>query len=153
MQYPVTRSLPSALRVFVALVPISVGLNYVWELAQSPLYTGIPADVSLGWHCFIASLGDGVIIAIIHVLGWFYFGRPYWFAAPGKPQYALMLGAGLLLALGVELFAVHILDRWGYAPVMPLVPGLRVGLVPLAQMLVLPPVAFWLTARSVQRRT
>lgn len=61
-----------------------------------------------------------------------------------------MLGIGVILALGIELIAVHVLHRWGYAVNMPLVPGLRVGLVPLIQMLVVPPIAFWFTARALQ---
>lgn len=143
----------SYLKMLVMLFGLSVGLNYVWELAQSPLYTGVPTSVSAWWHCFVASVGDGVMIVIIQLFGWLRFGRIDWFANPGKTEYALMLGTGLILALAVELVAIHVLHRWSYAPDMPLVPGLRIGLVPLAQMLVLPPIAFWLTARSMQRRT
>ena len=138
--------------MLMMLFGLSVGLNYVWELAQSPLYTGVPTGVSVWWHCFVASIGDGVMIVIIQLFGWLRFGRIDWFGSPGKKEYALMLGTGLILALAVELVATHA-HRWSYAPDMPLVPGLRIGLVPLAQMLVLPPIAFWLTARSMQRRT
>jgi hypothetical protein len=38
--------------------------------------------------------------------------------------------------------AVHILNRWEYTPNMPKLPGLDIRLVPIAQMLVLPPLIF-----------
>ena len=38
---------------------IAVTLNYLWEVAQAPLYVGFE-DWSLVWrHCFVAALGDG----------------------------------------------------------------------------------------------
>lgn len=138
--------------MLVVLFSVSVGLNYLWELAQSPLYTGMPAYPSLWWRCFLAGVGDGAMIAIIQTVGWLCTGRAHWFAKPGKKEYALMLGAGFILALVTEMIAVHVLRRWSYSPTMPLVPALDVGLVPLAQMLVLPPIAFWLTARALQLR-
>lgn len=131
--------------MLVMLFGLSVGLNYVWELAQSPLYTGVPIGVSAWWHCFVASLGDGVMVLIIETLGWLYFRHADWFVRAGWKEYGFMLGAGLLLAIGTELIAVHGLQRWGYSTRMPMVPWIDVAFVPLTQMLVLPPVVFWLT--------
>jgi len=53
-----------------------------------------------------------------------------------------MLIAGLVIAILVEWTGMHILGRWEYTDKMPIVPGLRVGLVPVAQMIELPPLAF-----------
>jgi hypothetical protein len=49
-----------------------------------------------------------------------------------------MFITGLTLAVLVEFAAVHILGRWQYTVNMLTVPGLYVGLVPIAQMLLLP---------------
>jgi hypothetical protein len=57
-----------------------------------------------------------------------------------------MLIAGLAIAVTVELAAVHALGRWEYAARMPILPGLGVGLSPVAQMLVLPPIIFRVVA-------
>jgi hypothetical protein len=58
-----------------------------------------------------------------------------------------MVGAGLVLGVTIEWVAVHILERWAYTARMPRVPGLNVGLVPVAQMLVLPPLIFRVVTR------
>ncbi len=65
---------------------------------------------------------------------------------PGVRGYVLMLIAGLVIAISIELMAVYILRRWEYTTQMPLVPGLGVGLTPIAQMLVLPPIIFRVAA-------
>lgn len=56
-----------------------------------------------------------------------------------------MLLTGLVIAVGIEWLAVFIANWWAYTARMPLVPALNVGLVPVAQMLVLPPLIFRIT--------
>jgi hypothetical protein len=126
---------------------IAVALNYVWEIAQAPLYAGMALWGNIWWHCFVASLGDGVLVCLIAAVGWAAFGRRGWYRHPGAQAYGVMLASGLGIGLGVELVAVHLLNRWAYAPGMPLIPGLGVGLVPVAQMLLLPPLIFRMAAR------
>jgi hypothetical protein len=53
-----------------------------------------------------------------------------------------MLTAVFVLAALVESVAVHALGRWEYTDKMPTVPRLGIGLVPIAQMLILPPLIF-----------
>jgi hypothetical protein len=59
------------------------------------------------------------------------------------------LYVGLILTLLLERLAVGPLDRWTYAPSMPLT-ELDIGLLPILQWLVLPPLALVLTARQVR---
>jgi len=54
----------------------------------------------------------------------------------------MTVAAGLAIAVAVEWLGLHVLRRWSYTPRMPLVPGLEVGLVPVAQMVILPPLVF-----------
>jgi hypothetical protein len=129
-----------------AIFFIAVALNYVWEIAQAPLYAGKTDWGNALWHCFIASLGDGILVWIIYAVGWAAFRRADWYRNPGMRVYGLMLGIGLCIGLGVEWVAIHILNRWAYTTDMPLIPGLGVGLVPVLQMLLLPPLIFWLAS-------
>ncbi|MEP7272889.1 MAG: hypothetical protein ABI882_15415 [Acidobacteriota bacterium] len=60
-----------------------------------------------------------------------------------------MLAAGLVIGIGVELFAVYALKRWEYTARLPLVPWLGVGLTPIALVLVRPPLIFGVVAAGV----
>jgi hypothetical protein len=103
-------------------------------------------------HCFIASLGDGVLVWIIFVVGWIIFKRPDWFVYPRARHYSVMLGAGLGLGVVVEWVAVRVINRWAYTEQMPLIPGLAIGVIPVIQMVVLPPVIFFVVATWIKHR-
>ena len=93
-------------------------------------------------HCNVPSLGDGVIVLIIFGMGWWVLRRADWFVRPRAPAYALMLVSGLIIAILIEWVAVYGLGRWRYTALMPILPVLGVGLSPVLQMLLLPPVIF-----------
>jgi hypothetical protein len=94
----------------------------------------------------VASLSDGLLILGIFVAGRIALGRQTWFVHPGVWGYGVMLTTGLVIGGAIEWVAVHLLRRWMYTAQMPLVPGLDVGMVPVAQMLILPPLIFRLVA-------
>jgi len=126
---------------------VAVLLNYLWELAQVPLYLGLDGySRTVFWHCFVASLGDGIMVMIIFAAGWITLHRWDWFQWPGVAGYLVMLTAGLVLAMVVEWVGVQSLGRWQYTENMPTLPWLHIGLIPIAQMLLLPPLVFRLAA-------
>ena len=131
----------------IAVFIVAVLLNYLWELGQAPLYLGMEEyDSGVFWHCFVASLSDGIMVLLIVTAGWITLRQPAWFVRPGVRGYLVMITTGLVLAVLVESVAVYGLERWVYAEKMPTVPGLGIGLVPIAQMLILPPLIFRITA-------
>lgn len=87
------------------------------------------------------------MVLLIFAAGWLALGRFDWFLNPGARGYFVMLLSGLVLAIGIELIALHVLDRWTYAQSMPRIPRLEIGMVPVAQMLLLPPLIFGVAAR------
>ena len=122
---------------------MAVLLNYLWELPQAPLYIGLERyDRAVLWHCFVASLGDGIMVLVIVAVGWITLRRWDWFEQPGFSGYLVTFITGLTLGGSVEFVAVHILERWEYTANMPILPGLEVGLVPIVQMLLLPALVF-----------
>lgn len=129
-----------------SIFAVAVLFNYPWEFAQSPLYVGMDSLGTVWGHCFLASLGDGLLVLLIFAIGWVALGRPFWFERPGIRGYVLMLASGVVISLSVELFASRIAGVWTYTARMPLVPGLGVGIAPVAQMLILPPVIFRVVA-------
>jgi hypothetical protein len=139
MPYAISHTVKTLISVFV----VAVLLNYLWELAQAPLYVGLERyTAAVFLHCFVASLGDGIMVLLIVAVGWILFEQWDWFQQPGVAGYLLILVAGLILAVLVEWAGVHILGRWAYTDKMPTVAWVRVGLVPIAQMVILPPVIF-----------
>ena len=129
-----------------AVFCFAVLFNFLWERAQSRLFVGFDDWSGTWWHCFIASLGDGALVLAIYAVGWIVFKQRDWFEHPGNAGYGLMLITGMLIGVGVEWFALHVAGLWAYAATMPLVPGLTVGLVPVLQMLLLPPAIFRVVA-------
>ena len=134
-------------RLFV----IAVLVNYVWEIFQAPLYVGMESFKLVWWHCGVAALGDGLLVFLIYAAGWAVLGKQDWFAHPGAIGYVVMLLAGLAIGVGIEWLAVFVAKRWAYTAQMPLVPLLNVGLAPVAQMLMLPPLIFRIVATWYDR--
>lgn len=132
------------------LFVVSVVLNYFWELGQAFLFVGMDSWENIWWHCFVASLGDGLIVWAIYATGWCFFARVDWFIKPRLNGYAVMLMTGLIIAVAIELLAVHVLQRWAYTPDMPVLPGVNIGITPLLQMLILPPLIFYIVARTLK---
>jgi hypothetical protein len=134
-------------KTLILVFIVAVLLNYLWELAQAPLYVGLENyNAGVFWHCFVASLGDGIIVLLIFGVGWITLREPDWFLRPSGSGYLVTITAGLVLAVLVEWVAVHVLIRWEYTPSMPTLLVLHIGLVPIAQMLVLPSLTFRIVA-------
>lgn len=133
----------NSVRFFLTAYAVAVGFNYVWEFAQAPLYVGMDRLSVVWWHCLLASLGDGFLVLLILASVRLLLGRR-WFMQPGFKGYALMLVAGFIIAVSVESIALHF-GYWSYNSLMPLVPGLNIGIVPVLQMLVIPPLVLRIT--------
>jgi hypothetical protein len=138
-----TDTFPFLLRLFI----LAVAINYVWEMAQMPLYRGMPFDELSSWLiCFRASLGDGVIVLAIWATGRVVFRRREWFSPAGAGPVVVMLVSGAVVAIAIEVHALAA-GRWAYSELMPTVPPFGTGLSPLVQLLVLP----WLSMVLARR--
>ena len=136
-------------RRILAIFGLAVALNYVWELAQTPFYAGVTLPDAL-WHCFIASLGDGILVLVIFAAVAYAMRAADWFIRPTSRSYLTMAIAGLALAVVVEWWGLHVAGRWRYSALMPIIPLVEVGVVPILQMLVLPPLIFSIARRWVR---
>lgn len=130
---------------------VAVAMNYLWEVAQAPLYVGLEDWRSVWWHCLVAAMGDGILIWVIFVVGWVMFKRFDWYVQSSNKNRLLIFVAGLCIGIGIEWVAINILRRWSYTANMPLLPKFNVGLVPVLQMLLLPPLIFHITGRLMRK--
>jgi hypothetical protein len=126
-------------------------LHLLWENLQAPLYAGFQSSAQQFWICFKATWGDLLFMACIYVALAIIHRDPFWvadraaYALPATWIIALLVGG--LLAVNLELWAVHVDHRWQYTETMPLIPVLRIGLTPVLQMMVIPLAAIAFTSR------
>ena len=132
---------PPLARDLLLIFFVAVAVNYAWELAQTPLYAGVDFPGAV-WHCFVASLGDGLLLLFIYAAVAVALRSLDWYMRPGVEAYFAMAAAGLAVGVAVEWWGLHIAKRWQYSELMPIIPGAAVGLAPILQMLVLPPAIF-----------
>lgn len=122
-------------------------LNFPWEFLQVPLFVGM-AEMP-HWQavktCTRAAFGDVVIMLLSFWLVCAVAKSRHWIYAPSLHQLALLVFAGLSITVVIELAALRglWLDSWHYTEAMPRVPVLGVGLAPVLQWVVLPPLVVW----------
>ena len=129
-------------------------LNYPWEFIQAPLFEGMAERPH--WQavktCTQAALGDAVIM-LIAFWGVAALNRSRaWIAAAGRRDVAIFLAIGVFITVAIEWMAQHgwWLISWNYSASMPVLPGLGVGLAPVLQWLVLPPLVSVLVGRQLR---
>jgi hypothetical protein len=133
----------------VAIGGFAALLHFPWEMLQAPFYSGVAAAEH--WQsvleCGRATLGDaGIALAAYGLTALFRRDR-LWLAHSSSGAWAVYLLAGLLLTIVLEGINVYVLHRWSYSRHMPMVFG--IGLTPLLQWLVLPPLNLWLARRHL----
>ena len=59
-------------------------------------------------------------------------------------------GLGLAATILFEILATQVWHRWHYSSLMPTIPMLEVGLIPLLMWGVLPPLILWFVRRQLR---
>jgi hypothetical protein len=126
-------------------------LNLPWELAQVPLYAGMPT--ARHWTavlaCGRATLGDVVIALAAFWMVAVVVGTRNWVLAPTRGRVAGFVVAGVVITIVMERLATGPLGRRAYAERMPIVPLVDVGVSPLLQWIVLPLLIVWFVRRQL----
>jgi hypothetical protein len=145
-----TSNVVSTVRNLLTLFAVSVAINFVWEMAQMPLYEDMPFDaLSSWWLCFRASIGDGVIVLTIWAIGAAVYNQSDWFRPLHLGNITVLLMSGAAIAVGIEIHAIGT-GRWAYSALMPILPVANVGLSPLVQLLLLPFISMKLAVKKPQ---
>ena len=137
------------LSAFTAFFGGSFLLHLLWENLHAPLYAGFTSYREHFWICFKAAGGDFLFMLIIYVALAVVHRDPFWpanrLAYEHPATWIITPFVGALLAVGFELWAVYVDHRWQYAETMPLIPVLLIGLTPVLQMIVVPPLSLLFT--------
>ena len=119
---------------------LSFSLNLVWEIGHIGLYTlWREADsLRIAWSVFHCTVGDALIALAMFALAAIVLWRANWpVLRPWTGSVIVVIGAITFTAWS-EWYNVYRVGAWGYAVSMPLIFG--IGLTPLLQWLILPPV-------------
>ena len=129
-------------------VPLLGALNLLWEIAQLPLYTlweeGAPSFIAYAVvHCTLGDVAIGTLALLVALIATRARAVDTW----RWRQVSLFL---VIPAVGYTALSewINTIARgsWAYSALMPVVNfnGFAIGLSPLLQWLVIPPVALWL---------
>lgn len=123
--------------------------QFAWEVLQTPFFVRMPtmSHWAATLICFKATIGDVGIALAAFAAGALRDKRPDWIITPSRGAIAIYLAVGVLITIAFEWYAVYLAHRWAYAELMPLVPWLRVGLTPILQWLLLPPLILYFVRR------
>lgn len=118
-------------------------LHFTWEVLQIPFYEGM-AQAEHGaavWQCTLTTLGDtGIALAA-------YFGAAFaersltWLHSLSIRPLLIYFLIGLLATVVLEFLATEVQHRWTYSELMPTLPLLKTGLIPLVQWIIIPALA------------
>lgn len=128
-------------------------LNLPWELWQVPLFEHMP--LAPHWEavkiCSKAAAGDAVIALVAYWAVALVVRHRGWVVVPTASRVLGFTSCGLAITVAIERLALagQWMQGWLYSPLMPVVPGLGVGLSPLIQWLVLPPLLIWMVRRQL----
>ena len=126
-------------------------LNLAWEIWQIPLFLGMGDQPHwLGVKaCTQATFGDAVITLAAFWIAAIFARTRNWILLPRKRDMAIFVGVGILATMLFETLATGPLARWAYTDAMPRVPIIGIGLLPLLQWLLIPPIILWFVRRQI----
>ena len=126
-------------------------LNFVWEMWQAPFYEGLTG--SSHWEgiviCSRATFGDVGIAILAYYIVTIFSGSRNWVSLPQRWEQLLFIGVGIAVTVVIEALATGPMARWSYGSLMPTVPLLGTGLLPMLQWLAIPPLVLWFVRRQL----
>jgi hypothetical protein len=100
-------------------------------------------------RCTIATAGDVLIMLLAFYVAAAAAGGRGWFLAPARLAVGVFLGVGLVITAVAEYIFTESLARWEYSSLMPVLPVIGTGVVPLLQWIVTPLISLATVRRLV----
>lgn len=128
-------------RALLGVYGVSFALNFTWEMLQMPLFRDTDWSPASWVLCAAASLGDAAFSAAAYAALAVWHRDAWWIRGRSLLDLTLVVTGGMLSAFLGEWITLA-LGWWSYSSLMPLVPGLGVGVVPFVQLAALTVVTF-----------
>lgn len=125
-------------------------LNFVWEVLQTPFFVDISTEVNtIIWYRFHCTLGD----VMISLAGFWFVAlilrNRTWFLNPTKKKLLLFVAFGVSYTIFSEIKNVSLNKLWAYSDFMPVIPYIDVGIIPLIQWVLIPPLLVFIVRRQL----
>jgi len=125
-------------------------LNFAWEVIQTPFFVDISTEVNtIIWYRFHCTLGD----VMISLAGFWFVAlilrSRNWCLNPTKKKLLLFVAFGVSYTIFSEIKNVSLYKLWAYSDFMPVIPYIDVGIVPLIQWIILPPLLVYIVRRQL----
>lgn len=124
-------------------------LNLIWELAQgeSGLYLNHGGDMTSMLRCTIAAFGDVLIVLSVYTIMTIIYRTRDWILNMNQGTWVTLILISLITAMIVELWGLQT-GRWSYSELMPIIPLIKIGLLPVLQMVLLVPIITLIVKKS-----
>ncbi len=132
---------PTFMQLFWSITICSFILHFSWEMLQMPLYKNMFLDWRSTFFCALASVADTIMVLLIYYGFALLYKNNWWMTRPRLYRLLILVIAGGAGAALGELRHIN-LGTWSYSTQMPMIPGLKVGLVPVLQFMLLPSVIY-----------
>ena len=136
------------LKIAAIIFLTGFGLNLVWEVMQTLWFFDFPGGnpkLFILIHLQATSADAGLtlliyalVMALTRKLKWLYHLTLF--------RIIITMFTGFIIAVIIEINALET-GRWSYGHLMPIIPYLKVGLMPVVQMTILPLAAFIISRR------
>ena len=125
-------------------------LNFVWEVLQTPFFIDISDKINtIIWYRFHCTLGDVMISLGSFWLVALITRSRTWFLNPTKLRILLFIAFGVSYTIFSEIKNVSLNKLWAYSDLMPVIPTIEVGIVPLIQWIIIPPLLVFFVRRQL----
>ena len=138
------------LLVLLAVFGIGFALNAIWEFSQMPLYALPPGSPPHVFLCLRASLWDASYLVALYLAIAAVRDDRFWLRRKGPRHELVIVLVSVVVAVLIEVEALRS-GRWSYAPRMPLIPGLDVGVTPVLQLAITALATFEIVRRFSSR--
>ncbi len=138
------------LKLSLAIFVIAFVLNWIWENLHAPFYGGYENFFQFLPLISIASVWDGIIVLGIYAAISALLRDMSWIKQLNRVPVLISIVLGLVVSVYIETRALGE-GRWSYKAIMPIIPILDVGLLPVLQMVVLPLATFKLVSKIIKQ--
>ncbi len=136
-------------RLTVAIIGISLLLNFAWEMLQMPFFKGMDLNWRATVFCAVASVADTLMVMLLYLGFAIIYKESFWVKQMSWQRILLLILVGFIGAVLAELKHTSAGD-WSYSNYMPVLPVLGVGIVPLLQFMVLPAIIYFLSFKIIR---